>query len=492
MVRSFRPRPRAAVVLLALAACGPDARGAAGSPAAEILAPCRVHGVHDAWCGTIDVPEDRDAPEGRRIELAVTVIPALDRVAAGDPLFVLVGGPGQAATEVGPLLVPALERIHRRRDIVLVDQRGTGSSNPLDCSPDRDDPVTELRELVRVDLPVERLQACLAGYDADPRLYTTTIAMDDLDEVRQRLGYERISLWGGSYGTRAALVYLRRHGDHVRTAILDGAAPAAMELPLHMAGDGQRALSLAFDACRDDPACAARHPDLRGRLDALLARLGATPATVRVAHPRTGADVELVLERDAVVGVLQGALYAPETAALIPGVIESAVAGDFAPLLALAMVGDLGDSLSWGMFLSVVCAEDVPWIDEPEIVAATEGTTLGRRTVDVIREACRVWPRGEVPDDHRDPVHVDVPVLVLSGELDPVTPPRWGEQVAGELGWARHVVVPSVGHGTWSHGCVPDLLADFLEAADPDALDTTCVERLRRPPFFLDHAGPPP
>lgn len=456
------------------------------------LTACRLPGVRDARCGTLEVWEDPGAGRGRKIALRVAVIPAIDRFPEPDPLVILVGGPGQAATEVGPLMLPALERIHRERDVVLVDQRGTGSSNPLDCDPEDDSPAGELRELFRVDLDLERLADCRSKWDADPALYTTPIAMDDLDDVRAWLGYERVNLWGGSYGTRAALIYLRRHPEHVRSVILDGVAPVSMKLPLFMARDGQRALDRVFADCDADAGCKATYPDLHAQLVALLDGLAETPAHVEVEHPRTGEPVRLEIQRDAVAGILRGALYAPETAALVPTVIERAHDGDFQPLAALALTGALSDTMSIGMFLSVVCAEDIPQLEAGEGARASAGTFLGTTMLDAVVEACEDWPTGEIPDGYADPVASEVPVLVLSGELDPATPPGWGERAAETLSNAEHVIVPGIGHGAWNRACVPDVMADFVAAGTAQGVDTSCTQRLHRPPFFVSFAGPPP
>jgi pimeloyl-ACP methyl ester carboxylesterase len=250
---------KSALVLLALCCL-------AAAPARRIpLGPCRLKNAGaQAVCGTLEVPEDRAHPEGRKIKLRVAVVPALARTPQPDPVFLLAGGPGQAATEVFGALLPALGRLHRTRDLVLVDQRGTGSSNPLECqSPENQ----SLREKLADDSreSVERFRKCVAGWSADTRFYTTPIAMQDLDEVREALGYDQINLWGGSYGTRAALVYLREHQEHVRTVTLDGVAPLSLYLPLDMARDAQRAMNLLFQSCAKDAACNKAFPELEKR-----------------------------------------------------------------------------------------------------------------------------------------------------------------------------------------------------------------------------------
>jgi len=473
-------------VLVGGAWLGPAACAPASSRRASLLSPCPPgEGPDDALCGRVEVFEDRAAASGRRLALRVVVLPALSRDPRPDPLFILAGGPGQAATRLVEGLSPLLQRVQELRDVVLVDQRGTGDSAPLDCD------VSEgLRD--EIDAPavsLETLKACLAGYDADPRLYTTPIAVDDLDQVREALGYERIDLWGGSYGTRVGLVALRRHPDRVRAAVLDGVAPTGMRLPLYFARDGERALDLLLGACEERPDCAAAFPDLRRRSRALLEELDRRPRRVEMVHPRTGAALSVRFDREIVASVLRSALYSGEVASLVPLMLDRADRGDYGPLAAILGMAE-GVKLSGGMMLSVLCAEDVPWIDDAEAEAATRDTFLGDVTVHNMRQACSVWPRGELPPGYRDPVVSDRPVLLLSGELDPVTPPVWAEQAAAHLSASRHVVVPGTGHGTSTRGCVPERIAEFLERGSAEGIDFDCVRELRRPPFFLSPAGP--
>jgi pimeloyl-ACP methyl ester carboxylesterase len=269
------------VTLLLAAGCG-----AAGKPAlSDRLHPCAAEGPNDAWCGTFTVFEDRQAGSGRQIPLHIVVLPSLSDQGRAAPLVFLAGGPGQGAAVMAELVGAAFARVRRHRDIVLVDQRGTGRSHPLDC-PAGDDSLSAA--FANEDEVLRLLEACLATLDADVRFYTTSLAMDDLDDVRRHLGYEQINLYGGSYGTRAALVYLRRHGAHVRSVVLDGAAPTDMRLPLFSARDAERALGALLTDCDADEACRSAHPGLSGRVRALIARLDNHPARVRLIHPRTG------------------------------------------------------------------------------------------------------------------------------------------------------------------------------------------------------------
>ena len=445
-------------------------------------------GFDGALCAQVPVFEDRERGTGRMIDLRVVVYPAFDNDPRPDPVFVLAGGPGQGAAQASSAVVSVFRKVREERDIVFVDQRGTGRSNGLDCEFDTDD----LDLLLDGDRGIENLKLCLAGYDADLRRYTTPIAMDDLDEVRDKLGYSKINIWGGSYGTRAALVYIRRHGDRVRSVVLDGAVPLEMKIPLFFPEDMQRALDLMLDACEREEPCRRRFPELRSQLAAVLERLSRRPARLTVEHPRTGELVSFDLPRDAVVETLSATLYNPQAASMLPILIEQAYGGDFAGLLAQRFASEPTEEgrISSGMFFSVVCAEDLPWFDEDEVRSRAFGSFMGESTARRWARICGFWPRGTVSESYHDPVRSDVPALVLSGEFDPVTPPRWGDKLAEGLTSMRHVVVPGAAHGTTGVGCVPNLIAEFFEAGSADDLDSRCVEGMERPPFFVTPSGP--
>ncbi|MBF5041509.1 alpha/beta hydrolase [Aggregicoccus sp. 17bor-14] len=457
------------------------------------LAPCKLEGLNTpAQCGTLEVWEDRAAKRGRKVPLRVAVVPALAASPEPDPVFLLAGGPGQGAVDLAGTVMPLLERLRRERDLVFVDQRGTGKSRPLDC--DTDPPDAGLSARYADTFDPEPLRRCLAGYDADPRLYTTPLAMDDLDEVREALGYARIDLYGVSYGTRAALVYLRQHGEHARAVVLDGVAPMGLLLPLYMARDSQRALDLLFAHCAKDAHCARAYPNLKERFEALLAGLRRTPAKTRVAHPLTGVEEDVTIPFDAFVGGLRGLLYMSEATALVPLVVDRAEKGDWAPFVAVTagLQDGFAQGLSLGMFFSVVCSEDAPFITEEAIAREGRGTWAGEGFARKLLRGCEVWPRGKVPEDYLKPVSSPVPVLLLSGELDPVTPPSWGEEAARHLPHSLHVTVPGVGHNTLVMGCARSLMADFIVKGSVEGLQPRCDPSLGRPPFFTSFAGPTP
>ena len=472
---------------LALAGCTQSAPTAA----IDRLKPCTGDDAPtDAYCGTLRVFENRATKQGRQIDLNIVVLPALSPDSKSDPLFFLAGGPGQGATKLARGVREGFRRVQTDRDIVLVDQRGTGHSNPLECESD-DDSLKAFNEPESAGL--ERLKKCMAGYDADLSLYTTTIAMDDLDDVRAHLGYERINIYGGSYGTRAGLVYMRQHGDRVRSAVLDGVAPTNMRLPLYFPRDAQRALDLLVRDCESDEPCRAAYPNLGQRIRDLMERLRRDPPLVKVTHPRTGEIGEVRLEARLVANVMAGTLYSPMASALIPAVVARAEQNDFQGMLALATMGDGGESnVSIGMQLSVICAEDAPRVTAEDADKESKGTLFGEYVMRNQRLACEFWPKGQVEPAFYEPIASNIPTLVLSGEVDPVTPPVWGEQIAKTLPAARHIVIPGTGHTAGGTGCGLRIIRNFIDKGTTEGLDTSCVALVHRPPFFVSPAGPDP
>ena len=484
-------------VLLVSTACERPAAPAPASASAQrlALAPCRLPGASaQLRCGTLEVFEDRAIRSGRKLKLHVAVAPALSSNPSPDPVFILAGGPGQAASDIAPLMLQALERVRRERDLVFLDQRGTGRSNGLEC--ELGDPEADLAERLRAQFDEQKVRACISELSkkADLRLYTTPVAMDDLDEVRAALGYENINLWGGSYGTRAALVYMRQHPERVRTAILDGVAPMQLLLPADVAPDAHRALTLLFEQCAADAACAETYPKLQERFTSLLDSLGRAPARTTVPHPVTGRPEEVEIGREVFVQTLRALLYQPEATSLVPFSIARASERDFRPMIAQAQLieSGFGKGVSLGMFFSIVCSEDLPFIPAGALQKRAEGTFLGGGFADDIDRTCALWPKAEVPAAYREPVRSEVPVLLMSGELDPVTPPRWAEEAKKTLTNSAHVVVPGSGHGTLGSACGRDVIRRFLEKGSLAGVDTTCDVKGLRPPFFTSFAGPPP
>ena len=474
-----------------LVACSSGGQDAGRSPTIPLEA-CRLTGGVNAQCGELLVYEDRAAAAGRQIPLNIAVLPATgsSNVIEDDPLFLLAGGPGQAATEAYAPAAFLFADVNRTRDIVLVDQRGTGESNGLNCDALED-------ETLPADLPDEAqialLDQCRADLSAraDLSLYTTDAFVADLDDVRAALDYDTINLYGASYGTRAALTYVRRFPERVRTVVLDAVAGPELVLFLQMPRDGQRSLNLLFDRCAADTACNEAFPNFRAEYEAVLARLE-TPQPITVADPLSNEPLDFALDRDFLSQLVFNSLYSPEFQGLLPLLVHHAhETGNYAPLVVqgLAIASSVG--LYPGLLYAVTCSEDAPLIDTAAAASIQAETSFGDFS-ERFAAICATWPRAGIAADFRAPLTSDTPALLLSGAADPVTPPEYAEQVAAGLSNSRHIIIPGFGHGVIGVGCMPKVVAEFIRTADPTALDTTCLDELQPPPFFVSFAGPTP
>jgi pimeloyl-ACP methyl ester carboxylesterase len=446
-----------------------------------------------ARCGVLRVPEDRLHPEGAAIELSVAVVPALDRRSEAAPLFILAGGPGQGAAALYASYAGAFARINREHDIVLVDQRGTGKSAPLFCDyPD------EWQELEMADDTAALRKAttdCLAKFGPRVRYYTTSAAIQDLDDVRRALGLPQIDLYGSSYGTRVAEAYMRRYPDSVHAAILDGVVDPELAIGPETPLDGEAALSLIMTRCRESRDCSAAYPQLSQDLDGLRRKFGPQKQIIDLDDPRSGLPRQIEFNRSLLNASLRFLSYGAASASLLPALIHQAALGNLRPLAvqAIMVARQVGDQLASGMQNSVVCSEDVPFyaaagIDRARIAETYQGTDQ----LDALTEICRLWPRGTADADLHSALHSAIPTLLLSGEADPVTPPRDAERLARGLLHHRHLVLPGEGHGQLATGCVPRLMAEFLNAAAPEKLDAACLKQQSPPAFFVSLTGPAP
>ncbi len=457
-------------------------------------APCRLKGIErEIQCGSLKVAEDPDRPEGRRIDVHFAVVPALARARPLEPVFVFAGGPGQSARATAAQVQPLFERLNARRDIVYVDQRGTGGSNALACESERPQPNDSLAELLDVRRSATRTRECLRRLAAanDLRQYATWIAVGDIDAVRDALGYAQINLWGASYGTRAALEYLRQFPSRVRSMVLDGVAPPDMGLPASFALDAQASLDALIASCAREAGCKRRYPDLAAAIGRLLALAG-TGIEADVAHPLTGRAEHVRIDRDMLAAALRVPLYAPTRAALLPYALAEAASGNLAPLLATSssLSARLAEDFAQGLHFAVVCAEDMPRIDGAARRAAA-ATFFGTGLVELYETACAQVPTRPVPAAFYRIAEADVPVLIVSGGADPATPPRHGDSVARQLKRATHLIAPHLAHGVSMQGCAPDLIAEFIRQASAAGLARECLQELPAPDFFAPPgAGP--
>jgi pimeloyl-ACP methyl ester carboxylesterase len=475
---------------LLLVAC--VATGARSAPQPRIsLQPCDVADIAGGGqCGTLEVYENRPAATGRKISLNVVVIPALSAAPARQAVFWLEGGPGFAATQsIGPVSEQYLKGLRADRDLVFVDQRGTGKSNPLKCDDIGETPANLDRYFGSL-FPRALIRACREKLEkvADLTRYTTSIAMDDLDDVHDALGYERIDLAGASYGTLSAQVYMRQHPTRVRAAFLVGVVTPDFRLPLPFARATQNAFDLMLVDCAADRVCHDAFPRLKHEFGAVLARFDRGPMVVKMLDAATQQTRSVRLERENYVEHLRPMLYSTAGAGSVPFVVHRAFEGDFLPFQTMATRFNLGGpGAARGMYFSATCAESIPFITEQEIVAETRGTFLGDRRLRAHIAACQEWPKGEVPRNFADPIRSDVPVVMFSGDADGSTPPWIAEAGVKFLRNGRQIKAPHTGHQI-DGPCTWDLMQAFFKNPDVQRLDASCVAQAHRPPFATSEA----
>lgn len=465
----------------------------------ESFAPCQRDAttalaelVAESLCSTYSVPENYDDPDGRHIELKVMVIPSLSDLTEPDPLFLLAGGPGQAATDLVQV-AQVFSRTRTERDIVLVDQRGTGELSPFDCQIDEEesealqeqDPDFDALMLIQLDV----LRECLQSMDASPQYYTTDIAMRDLDAIRDYLGYSQLNLWGASYGSRAALAYLQAYPANTRAVVIDAIAPTAITLPLYNERDASASLQALFDDCAADTQCASAYPELQAHYLELLDKLS-TPQPISYMDDSDYSVTEATLSDYEFLNFIRQVLYSREAQRLIPLIIEQAWQENYRPMQALFSQYSEAQ-INQGMFLSVICNEDFALHNDALLADLADPDYLVTSAMfnTFVLEACAIWPKREVPASYFAPVTEDNPVLIFSGSLDPITPPVWGELVHDSLPNSQHFVVEGFGHGTLFTQCTAGIMSAFIENGSLDELETDCIDNFKRRPFIVTPGG---
>jgi pimeloyl-ACP methyl ester carboxylesterase len=426
-----------------------------------------------ASCTTIQVFEDRESND-RKIPIHVAILRATNKNALSDPLFVFAGGPGQAASIIADFASEHFAKIRDHRDLVFVDVRGTGESNPLTCNLYGPDVQSYFGDL----FPIDRLKQCRLELEkrANLKLYTTTEIVRDLEEVRKALGYGKINLYGTSYGTRVALVYMRMFPDSLRTVILHGPAPTNLKAPLYHAWAGQQSLEDIFTQCSSDNQCQAAFPNVRKEFEEIVKRIQDSNMTTEITDRVSGQTLAISLSRGVFAEALRNLLYNPKNAAQVPLWIHQAFHGDFRIFAEtnLSLRRAYQQGLAFGMFHSVSCAEDVPFITDADIDRETKGTFLKDYRIVQQQKACEIWPRGAIPRGYHEPVRSDVPTMIVTGELDPVTPPLFGKEIAQHLTKAKNIVVRGGSHSGGDE-CMDRMMVQFLLAANPNAVDDSCL-----------------
>ena len=444
-----------------------------------------------ARCGTMTRPLDPTGAVPGEIELRVAVVPALNLTPEPDPLVPIAGGPGQGSVQFYTAYYWAFEDVRRNRDILLIDQRGTGESATMDCAFDDD----ILEGEYSVEVTVEYTERCLEQLPHDPRFFTTSVAVTDMEAVREALGYPALNLYGVSYGTRVAQHFARRYPDSTRTVVIDGVVPPQLSLGPEIATESQKAVDNILARCAEDDACNDRFPDIAADFERVVAELRAAPVTIDVPNPSTGRPEKLEFGEGELAGAIRLLAYHPNSIALMPLLIHEAGKGNYVPLgsqFMMTMIA-MADAMSLGMHNSVMCTEDVPFYDKSSIdYDGLASSYMGTFQLHALEAICSVWPAGPIDDEFKVPLATDLPVLLLSGDADPITPPRYADLAAVDLDNATHLIGKHQGHGQISVGCTPQLVADFIDAADGSGLDATCLERSFVMPFFLDFSGPNP
>ena len=440
--------------------------------------------------GYFTVPEDRATGEGREIQIGMILLPARAEAPKADPVWFLHGGPGAGATVFFKREVKGWLR--QDRDVILVDQRGTGSSNGLRVRQPGSD--KDLQTYFESYFEPERYAAALPKIleRADPRQYTTPNAVDDFDDLRAALGYDQVNLRGGSYGTRSGLIWMRRHPESIRTATLQGVQSISFLNPLPHARMAQRSLDLIFDEVEADPIYAAAFPGLRARFWETLGRFDEGPIEVEVTHPKSGEVQTISFSKNAFAEAVRLQLYTVPTNRRLPLLLNQAHAGDYRALAqaSLAMSRNVRGVIAWGTLISVTGSEDAPRMDRSTIEAECAGTFLGTTRIDEQLAIIDMWPCGEVAEDFGAPITVDVPTLLWSGTHDPSTAPQWAEETHRSLPNSVHVVIPS-GHGVYGPE-VQRVDAAFLDTASIEGLELSEVEALELPPLVLPEAAEVP
>ncbi len=474
MIKSAKPIAVLAACFLSLGAHKASAQPRAWTPPPLKLEPCRVPDVSETLrCGTYRVPEDRTRPSERVLPLKVVVIPARRGSSKRDAILYFEGGPGQAATDSASYVADLF--IRDERDVILVDQRGTGEGHRLTC----DLPGSDLVVQGYLDKPIDGYKACATKLSkrADLTQYVTPVAMRDMDEIRSALGYEKVTVYGGSYASRAAMIYARNYPQHVSSIYIGAAVPLALRMPLYFAWSSQRALDRRLARCAQDSTCNAKFPDPMRDLAEARARLLRQPARVTIKHPTTQKPVEVVLTEWGLVTALVGRMYASDDVSSVPALFRQVRQGDYVDLIEkwIARTRATRSSVALGMNRAIVCNEDVARIGPDEAKREARHTFIGPAMVEEAREICSAFPKAQLPGDYFDAFKNDLPTLILSGEFDPVTPPRWGEEARRSFPNSIHMVANEGHHFDASKGCLNKVATQFLADVPISRIDTGCA-----------------
>lgn len=449
---------------------------------------CYVEGVSDRLnCGFVTVPENPNKPDGKQIQVHYVVLPAVKNANHEEALLAIAGGPGQSAIENAAGFDAMLSKVRQQRDILLIDQRGTGRSNVLACDEGAQSPLSFDDD--NVDTLAET-QKCLAKIDADVTQYGSLNAIKDFEAVRAHLGYKKLHIYGISYGTRMAQLYMRLYPAHLATVTLDGIVPMQQSV-LEIGSAIDRGFDLLFKDCQATAACNSQFPELKADFERVDAKLATGPVMENVYDPVTGEKTMLTMTRGKFSGSIRMALYQANVRALLPHAIHQASKNNFQPILGLYALTIDNAGMAMGMHASVVCGEDMHRIT-PTMREQAKKSFMGRTMLEGLGATCSIWKVPAVDNSFSEPINSNIPTLLLSGEIDPATPPSWGELAMEKLTNAKHFVAPYATHGVAYQSCANNLIADLVRSGSVNDLDGECLNKDVRRSFYLNASSVEP
>ena len=446
--------------------------------------------VSGAQCGRLMVKENPADPASKDIDIEILRLPAISPAAQQDPLFLIQGGPGGSSIEMANFIHGFFADVRKNRDLIFVDQRGTGKSNPLRCE-QLNEADLQLPESAQMEKYFHFKELCSEKFKTSLPFYTTLPAVQDLDAVRQALGYKAINLWGVSYGTRVALEYAKRYPQSTRSITLDGVAPKEIALSRFSARDSLAALTVVNGECQLQPECAREFGDILQKTETVYARLqladqSGSSLIINYEHPVYQQPEHLTLTAKSFSMLIFNALYSRDLTVLLPQAISEAERENYrllAALFSLAMEQSQKMNIADAMHFSVLCNEDWHFISASDV--ETTPPFFGLNAIKDRNKICSFWPKANLPDDFWQPIHSEVPALLLSGKHDPVTPESWAELVASGLPNSVRLLAAGGNHGVSYEGCVPQIIAQFIERGTMSDVKTDCVANIKPLPLVL-------
>ena len=447
---------------------------------------CHVDGVREqVKCGKLLVPENYSKPDDEKISINFVVLPAIDNSDNKIPLMFLAGGPGQAAAELASGLRYVFREVRKTRDLILVDQRGTGQSHPLQCEESAEQNVYTI---MPEDFSAQDIKDCLASFSGDLSQYNSENAIRDFDAVRAALGHQQLNIYGGSYGTRAGLVYMRMFPDSLRSVVLDSVGP--IEIPIGLFGQNSaRSFNLLLENCQKELSCQQAYPELEQEFNSLVARLAEAPVAVNIAHPRLGTQTKFVISEGKLLGTLRMQLYSVATRSIVPLVIHQAYLGNYMPLAGLVAQSESGQGIYLGLLFNIACNEDFPRISAEDFAQDANNSFGGDDSHFAFKMVCPLWPQYSPSEAFYQPVTANIPTLILSGNLDPVTPPSNGKYSAKTLPNNHHIIIENAAHTVAMNTCASDIINEFLTTLQPKTLDESCLENIPKESFMTNLNG---